>query len=206
MKKLYTFLFALIFTATAAHAGNIELKVDIVSTDAYIAWSNPDETENFAYYLIERSKDGINFEKINTVKKTATGGFAMYRFIDKNAFALEGTKIYYRVTAVFQSGASTESRIVELRNTRPAEPGKSFTVLYPNPVMNTAQVNLVHSEKDIVEASIFNASGMLVRRYVWQITPGRNTFDITGAQLKNGNYVLKIDGRSISKSIKFQKI
>ena len=55
--------------------------------------------ENTAYYLVERSSNGVDFKQIALVFTAEDGQFSAYKFRDKN-FAQAGSAAYYRIGLV----------------------------------------------------------------------------------------------------------
>lgn len=55
--------------------------------------------ENTAYYLVERSSNGVDFKQIALVFTAEDEQFSAYKFRDKN-FAQAGSTAYYRIAVV----------------------------------------------------------------------------------------------------------
>ncbi len=75
-------------------------------------WSVSEE-QNIAYYLIEKSNNGINFETIGTV--TASGGLESktYSFEDRSS---NNPLVYYKLVAVSSNGEASYSSILPVHS------------------------------------------------------------------------------------------
>lgn len=84
------------------------LRVHRMADDASVNWgiTNPLQA---AYFIIERSEDGSNFQSIHEMPAT---GAASFRYRDVTAIP---GYTYYRVLCINQDGSVTESETVELR-------------------------------------------------------------------------------------------
>ncbi|MEJ7625861.1 MAG: T9SS type A sorting domain-containing protein [Ferruginibacter sp.] len=124
------------------------------STDAQLLWTVSGE-QNVKHYLVERSKDGVSFNSINTVNSLGNlSGNRTYSFKDENT--LEGLN-YYRIRSVDIDGKTKLTQIKQLNFD-----GISRIDIYPNPAQDFIKVitqgNLVNKRN----LSVLNSSGQKV--------------------------------------------
>jgi hypothetical protein len=112
---------------------------------------------NTERYEIERSSDGVNFTRVQTIAVTGTNnGDVNYQWLDQNP--VQGTN-YYRIKEVYMSGNSDYSSVVKLLF-KNGNPGIS---LYPNP---TTTKNLFVQFNDmsagVYKVNCMNSAGQMV--------------------------------------------
>ena len=132
---------------------------------------------------LERSKDGNNFETINTVNHLS--GMNTFSFNDKSAHL---GKNYYRLKVYYQNGShdySTKKLLVLHRK----KIEKHF--LYPNPVSNGDFVRIDGYQIDAGKIRLFNMQGQLM---ISTNNLANGKLDISA--LKAGSYVVILDENS----------
>jgi alpha-tubulin suppressor-like RCC1 family protein len=170
--------------------------VQKVEKTARLIWSSSSEISALEY-VIERSINGRDFDKIGTV---ATKGAANeYKFTDllTTNYTLP-TSIFYRLKLVDKDGKYSYSEVkqLDIRNNN-----LRFTI-YPNPVKKL--INIV-SDKGIVEVRIVNTIGQEMLK---QKANGVNNLQLSIANynLNKGIYFIEINtkdgGKSMEKFIK----
>lgn len=116
----------------------LEFNALCVNGRVQINWSTATE-ENNAYFQIERSKDGINFEPILTITG-AGNSTSLIEYFETDFNPLKGIS-YYRLSQTDYDGATEKFNIVPVRCLDPKEPAIS---LFPNPVSaDSRQINLL---------------------------------------------------------------
>ncbi len=126
--------------------------------DALLTWSTVSESNN-AYFIIERSLNGVDFEAVDKVNSKAVGGNStatlQYDYTDNKASSLNN-QVFYRLNQVDLDGTSTFSEIksVTFKN---ANAGMS---IFPNPISRGGQSNIVANQIDKV--AVYNQLGQLV--------------------------------------------
>ena len=151
-----------------------------------LAWSTSLETNNKGF-LIERSKDLSQFEKVGEVSDVATNSSALktYRMTDQMPFS--GTS-YYRLT---QTDLSGQSRVypaisVVLRS-------DAYGV-YPNPVVSDQRFMLRLDEPETAKVNFFSADGRTLSLQKAGIESGNLLLKTTG-KLSTGVYLLTVEER-----------
>ncbi len=118
-----------------------------------LTWTTSSETENDRFE-IERSADGLYFEKIGEVEGFGTTSEAKnYSFADLRPQT--GTS-YYRLKQVDEDGTYTYSEIQTIVIYRPFE----GIVIYPNPIKNNQAITLEFKEPLVAEG-LFTMKDML---------------------------------------------
>lgn len=140
---------------------------------AILTWSTATETNNSGFE-IQRSKDGINWEK--TGWQAGQGNITTphtYMYIDENP--LSGVS-YYRFKQVDFDGNFTYSNIASLEYTRP------YANIYPNPVKDKLYIN---THEPIDDLLIFDTTGRQINTRL-----ADNTIDVS--LFPKGLYTIKI--------------
>jgi Secretion system C-terminal sorting domain len=170
--------------------------------DALLSWVVENETSAVTNYEVERSIDGIKFEKINVL--TPNGGANnIYNIIDPNLSAIKNSGIiYYRIKQVDINGAFVYS---DIKNVRLSDNGTLITT-FPNPVVDITTVKI-----DVVEATdatigLINADGKQLETITFKATKGINLKKIDMNNLPKGDYLLKITLGSDVQTIKVIKL
>jgi hypothetical protein len=155
----------------------IELNAEMVRNVAVISWITTSEINN-DYFIVQRSKDGNEWENIKKVKGAGNSNVILnYTVFDNNP--LLGVS-YYRLVQFDFDGTSEISKTVQLINN-----SKSNKLgIYPNPAKG--YVNIVVAETAIVK--IVAANGRLVINK--QMNAGQNKLDIH--DVKPGIYYVKM--------------
>ncbi|MBX2930497.1 MAG: T9SS type A sorting domain-containing protein [Chitinophagaceae bacterium] len=163
-------------TAFTSHYTKGE-KIDLI-------WATTTEI-NVAYYEVERSINGNDFEAIGkiTAQNRASSN---YNFADFN-YNKKGNN-YYRVKIVDNDSKYSYSKIlqVKINDTKKIE-------IYPNPIVNgilSIYLNDVSSNKRINVRLINQAGQILYNNYYTQETDGK--IDINVANYASGNYIVQL--------------
>jgi hypothetical protein len=155
----------------------IELNAEMVRNVAVISWITTSEINN-DYFIVQRSKDGNEWENINKVSGAGNSNVILkYSMIDNNPF--NGIS-YYRIIQVDFDGTSSVSGPVQLIN----ESTESQLKIYPNPA--GSYVNILVSKPATVK--IVAANGRVVINK--QMNAGLNKLNIK--DVKSGIYYVKV--------------
>ena len=145
-------------------------------------WSTVSEINN-DYFTIERSKDGLLWEKVITINGAGnSSGTQKYKIIDQEPYT--GIS-YYRLKQTDFDGQFEYSQVrstsVKLENT-------SLKV-YPNPTIN--QITIKGNESELKEVKIYNTIGQDVTASTQQILNNDTTLVIDLSKLVSGIYYIK---------------
>ncbi|MEO6406012.1 MAG: endonuclease [Ferruginibacter sp.] len=143
-----------------------------------LKWYATYET-NFRLYEIERSIDGINYNKIGEV---AGQNLANYTFTDVNLPV--AVVVYYRLKMIDTDGKFAYSKIVTERLNNVYN-----TIIYPNPTNNSVNIRL---SKAIAEQSfilVSDVTGRVVKKQ--QVSLNQNNIFIDVEDLSAGRYFVQ---------------
>jgi hypothetical protein len=158
------------FDATkAGSSNNIHWKAECTSTQAV--------------FEIERSTDGHNFQKIETIVADQTRCLLPFDYQDRAPAAGNN---FYRVKVVDVDGKAYYSRIVVVIN---RTKGFELVGVYPS-LITTGQlkVNVTAASRDKAELYITNISGQVIKRMQTSLNAGENIIYINVDGLASGTY------------------
>lgn len=177
-------------TTTVTIGGACTLPVELISFTGKcyagaqtLEWSTATETNN-DFFTIEKSKDGIEFEKLGEMKGAGSSS-SLQNY--KAEFASEGEYYYYRLKQTDFDGQFSYSNIIHINCFQNYYDGIS---LFPNPV--TDEIN-IHFESTIdteIEYTITDVFGRTVKQEA-KIQSG-NEFAIDTKQLTGGVYFFRL--------------
>lgn len=143
------------------------------------------------HFIIERSIDGNNFSAIQTVLgRSMINEAESYSGID-NITGITSNMIYYRLKTVLKNGNESLSNIIIIKNNGQT---KQTLQVFPNPVKNQLQLNILADKTCIAHVYIIDVSGRIVSRFNEKLQQGNNSISWNGASyLSTGSYYLKLD-------------
>ena len=125
------------------------------STGITIQWQAQNEF-NIKTYDVERSADGIHFDKVNSILPANNNTVMTYNCIDKTP--LNGN-IYYRVKVIELSGKVDYTQVINIKKSTKEN---SITVL-TNPIINnTINLQFNNQQPGVYEIKVYSPSGQLV--------------------------------------------
>jgi hypothetical protein len=150
--------------------------------------------QNVKNYEIEKSSNGINFNKAATQLATANNGTDMtYNWLDVNPASGNN---FYRIRSIENSGLVKYSAIakVNIGKLAPA------ITAYPNPVIGK-QVNLqfTNVDKGLYNIRLYNTVGQVVYTTQYSHTGGSATFGFSIGNINSGAYLLELIGADNTK-------
>lgn len=171
------------------------MPVELVSFDAQVSgtqtvqlkWVTQAERDN-AHFTVERSSDGVNFEKIKEVagRNAITGG--TYEWVDQHP--ISGVN-YYMLSQTDRDGTMQHLSIKTVRLTA-SEPA---LFIAPNPVAGDVlhyRVDLPDNFDGAIEA--FDVAGKVLFFSELSLEKGSYSFDKAIEQLSPGIYSLRLSG------------
>lgn len=170
------------FDATKAGSSvNIHWKAECTSTQAV--------------FEIERSTDGQNFQKIETVVADQLRCLLPFDYQDR---APSAGNNFYRIKVVDVDGRAFYSRVVAVIN---RAKGFELVGVYPS-LVTTGQlkVNVTAASKDKAELYITNISGQVIKRMQLSLNAGENIVYINVDGLASGTY--HVSGRNSDGELK----
>lgn len=149
-----------------------------------LTWSTSQEL-NSNRFVIERSTDGRNFDRIADVAAAGNSSVTRnYRFTD--ASPVKGIN-YYRLRVVDNDNSFTYSEIKNVRNLGFAEMN-----IAPNPVQQVMKLTLEAEKTEKAGIVITDLSGKRIYNSSIAVVAGTNTFDIPVNNFSKGTYIVMI--------------
>lgn len=149
-----------------------------------LTWATAAERDNQGFD-VERSADGVSFEKIGFVPGRGTISVPQpYYFNDEKALRTRADVLYYRLRQLDSDGTHTYSNTVPV-----ALPGSRLAYLiYPNPAHSTATLRVLDCDDCTATLTLTDAAGRVVLR---SETTGATT-PIDLSNLPSGVYLAEI--------------
>ena len=159
-------------------------------------WQTASEINN-DYFEIQRSKDGVDFASIGTVRGNgSTNIVSKYFFSD---FSPLPGQSYYRLQQFDFDGAFEYSPILLVNNTFVQ------AVIYPNPVNARSKVQLNLDDSTIISGTIIDLMGREQLRVDGTLNDLNDLLEQKLANLKKGVYTLVIKYKGGSANLRFVK-
>ena len=147
-----------------------------------ITWSTSSE-KNSDYYIVERSIDGLYFEKIGEVLAIGNSSeITNYSFTDLTP---NGTKNLYRVKLINTDATSDFSPTTYVVGPKSSN-NVSFKI-FPNPAVSVANISFNSLDVKDCEFAIYNQFGVVVETDI-KITGNSIALDV--ASMSNGIYIV----------------
>jgi len=150
-----------------------------------VRWNVKDEN-TMQHYEVEKSVDGINFVKKETVN-AQNSGLANYQWIDKDA--LPGDN-YYRIRSVDKNGKVVYSTMVKVSISNL----KTGISIYPNPITDAViHLQFVNQQQGRYQIRLLNPAGQLILAKEISYAGGNGSEDIKwNYKMAHGMYQLEI--------------
>ena len=149
-----------------------------------LEWETASEIFN-DYFTIEKSKDGTNFEIIETIQGAGySNSIVKYNFYDKNV--TDGI-CYYRIKQTDYDGTTVILKTIACK----IAPDKNTLITFQNPIVDqTFQINY-SGESGKYVLNIYNTNGQIILSKENISDNNSGTFDINRSGLK-GYYFISI--------------
>lgn len=157
-------------------------------------------------FEIDRSNDGINFNRIGFVNSKSKGignEVINYDFIDENLSS--GTN-YYRLKQVYKDGQSSYSKIISINNDKFINP--TLFSLFPNPTINILNIRTTSPRVNEIKLAVVDVSGNILIKKEFEVNKGESITSLDITKLPKATYFLKVT-LSAGKEIyikKFEKV
>ncbi len=172
----------------------IQFKGTLSGNKAYLNWITKDEKE-LKNYEIERSNDGINFERIGSVTAKNTPD-AFYNFTDPDI--VNGTK-YYRLKMRDVNNRYKFSNVIVLST------ALAFDIRHvQNPFTNKIAADVIAPEDGTLNVLLFNDKGQKMHSYSQQVKKGMSRISVDNLPgMSSGIYILaaELNKESIRRKI-----
>ncbi|AHJ97261.1 T9SS type A sorting domain-containing protein [Hymenobacter swuensis] len=158
--------------------------------DAVLTWATAQELNNDRFE-VERSLNGVDFEKVGTVQgKGTTTAASTYRFLDAGAGRRTSKVLYYRLRQVDLDGPGTYSMVRTVRFERV----QGSATLYPNPHQGRFTLDLQALPSGTYQVDILDLAG----RRVYQTQLGGGQEHPLLPTLPMGSYIVRVTGQSVN--------
>jgi hypothetical protein len=186
-------------STTLLAASSLELDGKLVNTNALLSWKTMDE-QDVRSFDIERSTDNRNYVAIGNSIAKGTGSNT-YLYTDNTVSALGKPVIYYRIKQKDDNGNVTYSNIIPIA----VDKNQPIVMLYPNPVINEANIAVTVNKADHLTTRIVDNTGRVIQQQQWDILPGRTRLSINVQRLAKGMYYVELKGNGIEDRVAFVK-
>lgn len=161
-----------------------EFKLSKAKSDALLNWSTATEI-NAERFDIERSYNGVDFQKIGALKAAGTSFTTQdYRYIDKHALQMNTQWLYYRLKQVDFDGQFEYSEVRSLRMDGSTESSKIF----PNPIVAGQAIGIEADE--IHSVALYNLQGQIIREKKYD---GVKQINWYSDKIETGMYILIVN-------------
>ncbi|QHL86705.1 DUF11 domain-containing protein [Nibribacter ruber] len=163
-----------------------------------LAWATASE-KNSAFFQVQRSTDGKNFNTIGQVKAAGnTSLLVNYQFLDTQAPA--GT-LYYRLHQVDADGTFEDSKVIAVQQKTASLSSVSVSV-YPNPSASNPTLNLNSLPAQDFVVTLYSMNGQQMKQVV--VKGGAlHTLDVQSLAI--GQYIIQVSNGSFLQNIRFIK-
>jgi len=178
----------------------IDFNAQLQEEQVVLDWSTETEINN-DYFVVERSLDGSNFERIGKVKGAGSINTPQtYELIDPNP--ANGTNYYRLVQFDYNGSFEMLERVIAVDY----NPEQQVVSVQPNPSQGN-HIQLVYESKHSgnLEVQIFDITGKLLMDFDFNTSAKRDIFDISLSNISKGVYVIKTTGGGNSQSLRFIK-
>ncbi len=151
-------------------------------------WTTVTELNNSGFE-VQRSNDGIDFEKIGFVPGFGTSAEKhFYSFIDDKAVDI---RYFYRLKQIDFDGSYKYSDVIETKNIQKLS--YSLEQNYPNPFNPSTSIQYAIGNRQFVQIKIYDVLGNEITTLVNEVKPqGRYEVNFNAGSLANGVYIYKI--------------
>ena len=154
---------------------------------------NTGNSKLYNHFYIERSVDGLNYERVGEVNGDAAAPETHdYNYTDNvKASMARKNDLYYRLLQIDGADKSDYSKVLIVRtyNTRSV----AAVSVTPDPAVNDILVNVQLKENSFVVMTVKDEKGNQVMKKITKADTGANSFSLDGtSRLKAGSYLLEV--------------
>lgn len=166
-----------------------DFKGVVFNNEALLNWSVVNNND-INYFEIESSTDGVHFSTIGKINsKQYDLPAATYEYTDQSQL-IKSNVIFYRVKMVNVANKISYSKVIRLTTDNKENSGMK---IFPNPVRDNMQISIYAASNEMVELSIYDAAGRLMRRMKTNIPNGNSVLNISDFQSwPDGVYSVKV--------------
>ncbi len=166
----------------------LEFDGEVLADGNELSWGTATETDNIGFH-IERSWDGINFERIGFVQGVGNSQTVQnYTYLDTNA---PMGLLYYRLAQVDNDGKLDYSEVINLQ--RGATTELAFINIAPVPIADQLSIYYQAIPDQPVDVAIYNTLGQLIKQQrVVNSSSELNQLTIDMSNVAAGVYFIQI--------------
>lgn len=176
------------FNCSTLPLHNLQLTTFLQGNNVGLKWTAENEM-NTHLFSIERSADGISYAEVGS--KPASGNtntLTEYQSTDDIQALSSANILYYRIRAIDLDGRYAYSNIATVRLNK-----KAGVHIWPNPFRENMSITYNAAANTVVEVSILNGSGAVVRQSNFNVSRGLNQISVSNlGTLSPGMYVVRI--------------
>jgi len=162
-----------------------------------VSWATASEY-NSERFDIWRSEDGVNFAKVGTI--SASGNSTQQRNYSYDDYRVQkGITYYYKIIEVDMDSREQHSNVVNAKLTIDA---LEITGIYPNPVKESATIEVQAKEKDNLQMIVYNDLGQIMLQQEVELKAGTNSITVDMKTWANGIYYFNLKNDHIKPVIK----
>ena len=209
MKYLFSLLsIAFFFLSTTTLLADCIYKVELNASQQedsnFLTWSTASEMDN-QYFVIERSKNGIDFEVAGKVKGGGTTNEAQeYSFSDVNKNK-QYTRFFYRLVQMNFDGTSAFSHVAVLTR-NPDKKLFDITSLNSSIIDQYFNLNLESSVSNQLSYNVQTQMGEVLLKGKIQVTNGQNAISVDMNDLEVGRYQFALKVKNEISVIQIKKV
>jgi len=159
-----------------------------------IQWVTATEI-NSNYFVLEKSKNGLDFESLMTVNAANNSlSNKYYNAFDLNPFE---NITYYRLNLFDLDGTSEYSNVIAIDNSNLTD---FITSARPNPTQGNIEFDINTKGKEIISIELFNNNGLLISTEKHNSSGGYETLHFDLSSYEAGLYLLKVTFGNSGKS------
>jgi Peptidase family M1 domain/Secretion system C-terminal sorting domain len=181
---------ALAVTATVLATNIVNFTGNKETDNNKLLWS-VDNAHDYAAFEIEKSTDGIAFEKIATVN---AGDFPNKYDFSYNDYKISSGTVYYRIKIIQKDGAAVYTKTISIAS----KAANGTYTITPNPASDYILISGTGS-REIADIKIYDATGRMVKELLKQSFLNNNAVKIAVADLGVGNYFVEIQSANNSR-------
>lgn len=178
----------------------IDFSGRLVNNNAFLKWTTENELNTFEF-IVERSTDDRNYILLGTVASINATDIYEHQFDDLRIPLSGASVIYYRLGVKDINGQLIYSRVIAL----PLDRNNNSVLLYPNPVVNDANLLVTSDRADRVRCRIIDNLGRIMQQQQLDLQPGTTSIPIDARRLASGVYFLDLRGKYFNRQTKFVK-
>ena len=159
-------------------------------------WKSQNE-ENFGYYSLEASHDGLSFNEIVQIPGQNLTNLKAFPY----SYLHKSPKSYYRLKMMDLDGSFTYSSILNVQ--LPCTSSKKELLLFPNPLSETDNILNVrfYAEHEDIQFTVLDIVGKPVMNLNLATGLGWNTLRINIGMLSSGTYFISMGQKATGKFV-----